>query len=594
MFDNLDTSLFGCTDGNRYHYSEIIENSNLVMDIYPTFLPMKERKQTKEYAVDDTLQPYIESLDNRDDPIAFWGEVRKEIIRRLEEASDPRQKAGYEVELSIISHRFRSDFRTLHSVLDLKNAETQRQVLDYLDKRLPQITLPIMKALYADYRCWLQPHHDHIKDTVDAYLASLTDDFAGAQVLKAAFRLSASMKKKHPEHLGKCKKALIDAVDRIPNRKSDWIRVIFLRDVWLDFKKDINDNRSLLGYLQDIFDYYLQYVSQGSAAQVTEIMDMMLKCGEDGQRQVKDCSGEALEALLKAPEGLYKTMALIDFEKEYSPYLSSESRERLGLAREEEVKDISKYTHPFTTSITITNDQKEEFVSSVIGGETLMEDIGRICKYIVLDEDSIEKHLAEQAEVAPVTTMIPTIALKPDRSAGTKDSHAEVVETHLRVEGHLVASWVWESFIRKYDIEEIVTCLINLLGDSSHSGYLKDALDLFKEEKYSSSARILLPEFEYLLRKWLKDKGKLTTKRSRNGIQQEKVLNNLLEDPNIREHLGEGFTLTLEVVLAEEKYFGVRHMELHSISPYSNISSETIALLVFLFLHTAVKLFEKE
>lgn len=101
---------------------------------------------------------------------------------------------------------------------------------------------------------------------------------------------------------------------------------------------------------------------------------------------------------------------------------------------------------------------------------------------------------------------------------------------------------------------------------NSHSDEIEDALEAYYGKKYSSAIRLLLPEFERLIREFVKNEGGEITRKVDEGKYETKSLATLLDTDFIQSYLDKDERFYFKALLCESTVYNMRNKDLHGLS----------------------------
>lgn len=124
-----------------------------------------------------------------------------------------------------------------------------------------------------------------------------------------------------------------------------------------------------------------------------------------------------------------------------------------------------------------------------------------------------------------------------------------------------------EQYIRPFISKSMFTQVLTGHPISEeHSNEIEDAVEAYYNEKYSSSIRLLLPEFERLIREFVKNEGGEITRKVEDGKHETKSLSSLLDTNVVQNYLDKDERFYFKALLCKSTVYNMRNKDLHGLS----------------------------
>jgi len=245
--------------------------------------------------------------------------------------------------------------------------------------------------------------------------------------------------------------------------------------------------------------------------------------------------------------------------------LKQEAEELESIIREKE-KDIPATLKTVSVSVEIKKDDVDKLIEHLIGSGDPKTSLLRIAEYFIPNVDDTRKLLERLRTDAPFQSLIPITIIERDGSTTAKVGSADddpdgrlnmqlgqTLSFYQPYLEHALAA-VHERYGLTADAIVDFLCGSPLFADSQVS-LLREGITAYESKDFVKAIHVIVPQIEYILRNFMARLGLPTRKRVRGhgGVTDAKGMNNVLEDPRVREVLTENLWRYLTLVYVERR-----------------------------------------
>ena len=228
----------------------------------------------------------------------------------------------------------------------------------------------------------------------------------------------------------------------------------------------------------------------------------------------------------------------------------------------------------FTTTIEITREQKEKFVSEVLEGG-LLPALARWLHFFLPTKERALAELKEQVKESPLLHMIQT-KIMDDKHAraqvgGVLDDMEGQLLLWLRDYMHFSAPYMRiaiEAIVRRFEISgrHFVGLMANSPAcDPTHAAILGTGFEHYLRGDFLSALHLLTPQVEHLLRGILRSRAETQSVRREGEVYEEMVLGGLLQHETVVAALGADIVWYLQGLLDDERCWNLRNRVAHGL-----------------------------
>jgi hypothetical protein len=241
--------------------------------------------------------------------------------------------------------------------------------------------------------------------------------------------------------------------------------------------------------------------------------------------------------------------------------------------------ELGVFSQEIAIPVTEVNSRLDELVV-----DSVEESCARIAQAFIPSVDDARKAIAEVQKSAPIYAMVPISKMTSDGRAETsiggadRDSEGRIVQ-HIAEMAQLSTLWLdlaMDRLFTKFDdnLNKIVGHLIaSPLFRSSDATALASVLCACVRREFVLGVSALVPMIENAVRQLAELLGASTMKRTRDGGQHLRNLDELLTDDKIAEFWGEDKTIYLRTMLTDQRGWNIRNNVCHGILNARSFSS---------------------
>ncbi|EJJ24602.1 DUF4209 domain-containing protein [Rhizobium sp. CF142] len=476
--------------------------------------------------------------------------------------------------------------------------ELTPEVIEHWEERAKFLGHPVLKGRYADL-VWefsrpvskKRTDPEFARIAIDSYLDSVEKDMRPDQydnivVLKRAARLAASIN--DAGRIARAKDALLDAFDKSVADQSWWWSV---SDELLENRKlalSEDDRERLRAGWETLFAGYAAVGVDGFDPHHAEsvgdrLIGFYRKAGASAEvERVAKGIADAFIHISLAGSAM-QAMAWLETSIEYASVAGDKERAKaLKLEREEAIRNSRKEMQSFTTTMTITKEEVDEFLAIVVDKDRWQQALFNIALEFTEPRERLWISLQREARAAPLMAMFSSSILADDHQA------AIVGSTEDDKEGNLIRrSNTWQQLNRqllaraldetvdfhRLSPEEIASFIFqsDLFDDFP---LMREGIKAWMNADYIKALFTLVPLVESGIRTLAKNLGEVTTKAKRGtpGWEVSSNLGDFLAMDSVQKALGPDIILQIKSIFADARGTNLRNLVAHGLasSSYAN------------------------
>lgn len=488
------------------------------------------------------------------------------------------------------------------------------EVIEHWEVRANTLGHPILRGRYADL-VWefsrkvadKKPSPDFARIAIDCYLESVArglrkEEHENIVVLKRAARLSASIN--DADRIARSKDALLTAFDKAVADKVGWWEV---SDELLENKKlsltEDDKERMRTGW-ETLLSGYTAYGHDGfEPHQAQSVGDYLTafyhKAGaRDEAARVSKAVSDAFVAISRASSPM-QAMGWLETAMEYAAAAGEKDQVKaLRIEKEEAIRKAPEEMQSFTTTMTITKENMQEVLDTVVDKERWQQSLFNIAVYFTDGRESLWRSVQRESKRAPLTSMISSMVLAGDHKA------AIVGSTEDDKEGNLVRrAQLSRQFNRSYltrALDEAVD--IHRLTPEEIAGFifrcgLFDDFPLMREGirgwlrgDYIKAVFTLVPLLESAFRALARSLGEAVTKTKtgKAGWEVSSNLGDFLAMTSVQEAVGENIIFHIRSIFTDPRGMNLRNTVAHGLTSSDEANWQTCDLIIHSLLLIAV------
>jgi hypothetical protein len=473
-------------------------------------------------------------------------------------------------------------------------AEIDEDIIAHWEQRSEAAQHPILRARYADVvwdlkkRAISKPASvQYAQRAIDAYLDGITSKLYKEPLIHAVEAgrraLDLALSTNDKERAERCKQVLLDLFDQgmTPGHTGVWTMVY---DTLTENKKarlTSEETDHLVQGLERMLtdcatlggEHFDPWGAEAAARRLASIYERQGK-KTDVQRAIRTYCN-AFEQLAATASPMLAMAWLQPVHDEYKNRGMNEDAARVQAASAEKGKDVAGDLKQVGTSVTITDEQLQEFVKQITAG-TPHDALLQIAAHFIPKTGKIKAFLQELLTAAPLMARIGVTRIVGDHfaaQAGSIEADPEgrlimQLAEHIEMQNFLLN----RSLHHLRSTTDITTDTILAVIDQSpvftadRRPLLQEGIKAYLDADHTKAIHVIVPQIEQALRQLLTLKGVPILKPGRNGTMQLKNLNDILREPAINESLGEDLRLYLLTFLADERGQNIRNTICHGLA----------------------------
>jgi lysyl-tRNA synthetase class 1 len=483
-------------------------------------------------------------------------------------------------------------------------AEAPVGTIAYWEKRAHESIHPILRARYADL-VWdlgivmgeTRRNPQMAILAIDAYLTSIPLRTEMSYKFEAAGRaLELAIFLKDTVKIEKSRKALLSLHAEAMTVGHHWWEAF---DRLIDNKKANLTEAELKMLVSNLEDRLNEFSdtdpSKFNPHDVQHVAKRLIPYYEkinrpDDVKRLKTAVGKAFEYFGSLGDGMVGSYAMqTAFSSYRSAGLNGDSQ-RIRLAMEKKIGDARQQMASFSTTITITKNEMDEYLSTIV-----VKDLGQTLVNIVCDflnnRRELEERVQKLSEDSPVMAMMPMAIMAEDRVVATIGSVETDPEGHLLRQATINLSlsniWLHQALSKTIETHQLspghIVDWANRLGLFKETALLLEGVKAAFDKDFVKAIHILIPQIENGLRQIVASLGKPITKAYPRGVSGASIVLNMgdiLNDPTITELLGRDLTLHLLALYADPRGRNLRNELAHGLMSAAEMDESTVEWLI--------------
>jgi len=481
--------------------------------------------------------------------------------------------------------------------------------IEYYKERAYLSENPIMTSRYSDIVWELERDYVYAKLAIDKYLECaliyVTNGWLNevADSLTRAANLSLSIN--DITKIEEVKNAVIKTMQKLAEF-NDFRYCLELTDAMLDMKKycKVEEYEIIIRIIKDGSVHYKNDVKDGFLLQrsflhkLVELKNAIDKHEESIQhrREIAQSYEEEAEWKLKNyPQGAGVSASILQNAiKSYAELGDSEKVKELKNKIKERTKRSIAEMRTFVAPIEIPRESIESLINSLLD-KTLNNSLSKIAgdDRLIPNITRIRLQTEEQKKIAPIGFLIPRVSIRDDNPVLISKSDEEIFDHHVRqnvarfyqISSSIIGIAI-NTLVEKNDLnaENLVSFLLSTgIYQEEQINMIRVGLERYFEGDYVSSIHVLIPQLEAVLRQFLGRIGEPTTT-YRDGIVQERTLDDILRDAKMEEFLGENIWNYLKVFLVDKIGDNLRNDMAHGLLTVERCTRNAATTIVHLLL----------
>lgn len=464
-------------------------------------------------------------------------------------------------------------------------------VLDYWEKRVDEVSNPILKARYSGllvdfkHKCDGKIREVHIQSIVDIIKGNYPKySMNCVNKLQRVFQLA--IESKNQKVIAEVKQIILwyDEMAIKDNEAGVWGRIFMIMiDNYSHFT-----HQERTKYVDQLEDRLERLISKDIDAKGNDRFDYFVV--EDAVRllaryynNVNDrCNlKRVLDTLYNSYHKLYELSAIqkqMQLDRLYRIFVEYQYKEdakkilsELQTLNKDVLNEMSVTEIPFE----ISRELLDEYVGDMTFGSK-EEVFSRFITQFVPNKEESKKKLLEITEKSPLLALCPTQLYDYKGRPGSKIGSVEN-DMEGRLVSHISDSMRYNSILVHYVIEEninkgnfskesILEFLKNSpLFESDRFGIIEKGVDAYMDNDYLTMLHLLVPQIENAIRNLVELSGKSTLEPQRlNSGFQLRTFDNLLRDETIL-NIGEDFAYYLRVLFTDQRGWNLRNSICHGL-----------------------------
>ncbi len=297
---------------------------------------------------------------------------------------------------------------------------------------------------------------------------------------------------------------------------------------------------------------------------------------EDVQR-VTRAWGEAFEQIAEQADAILALAWLKPVYEAYRVHGMKPEADRVLLSIKNKGGQVAEQVPQHSIAVEISSEQVREFLEAITA-DGLEAALRRIALEFIPRLTSVRQSLEVTAREFPFQAMIRVSKIADDQIVAEAGSIGEDPEgrlfmelaQHIDFQSPFLVLAIDETIQKYTPTAQILTDFLfdAPLFDADRKDLVLDGLTAFLAGDHVKAIHVLIPQIENALRRLLLLLGQPPNKamRSTKGVLQEKVLNDLLVEPEIRRVLGEDCVTYLTVFLADPRGQNLRNRVCHGLA----------------------------
>ncbi|WP_165826370.1 DUF4209 domain-containing protein [Rhizobium wuzhouense] len=484
--------------------------------------------------------------------------------------------------------------------------ELTPDVIEHWKHRAKTLCHPVLRGRYADL-VWefsrpvsnKRADPEYARIAIDSYLDSVAHDMRPDQydnivVLKRAARLAALIN--DVTRINRTKEQLFIAFDKAVTEKTWWWAVSdeLLENRKLALSEDDRE-RLRVGWETLLAGYTAAGVDGFDPHQAASVGDRLI----DLYR--KEGASSEVERVAKAIAGAFicisragsamQAMGWLETAAEYMSTAGDKDQTKaLRLEREQAIRDSHGEMQSFTTTMTVTKEDMDEFIALVVDKDSWQQSLFNIAAEFTEPREQLWISLQREARVAPLMAMISSSIIADDHKAATVGSTEDDKEGNL-IRRLNTAQQLNRRFLRcaldeavdlhRLSPEEIASFIFQSeLFDDFH--LMREGIRAWMHGDYIKALFTLVPLIEAGFRTLAKQLGEVTTKSKRGtpGWEVSSNLGDFLAMESIQKAMGPDIILQIKSIFADARGTNLRNLVAHGLASSSYANWQVCDLIV--------------
>lgn len=479
-------------------------------------------------------------------------------------------------------------------------AQIDNEIIFHWESRFDVAQHPVLRARYADLVWDLNkrvtgtpPQIKYANGAIDAYLDAVESGLykePPIHVVEASRRaLQLALSIGDTDRIGRTKQAMTKLFNQgQPGEVGVWGTAY---DTLLESKKigiTSEERQHLVDGLEQILEACTNQDGKnnfdpwsGQAAAHRLASHYEREGRQDDVQRVIRTYGKAFEYLASQAGPMFAMSWLQPVHDEYKNRGMHEDALRVSTASAEKGKDVAQDLKPLKASFAVTDDRFSQFIETMTEG-SVPEALLRVTAQFIPKSGNIKAMLQETLTSAPLMARIGITKIVGDHfaaEAGSIENDPEGrlimgIADHLQLQnGFLQASLT--RLREKVDLtpESILEVLdLSPVFDQERRAFLEEGIKAYVAGDHIKAIHVLIPQIEQALRQTLLFCGGSALKGGRNGVMQQKNLNDILREPALAKALGEDIRLYLLTLLADERGVNIRNTVCHGLAGFNELN----------------------
>ena len=484
--------------------------------------------------------------------------------------------------------------------------ELTPEIIQHWEERAKTLGHPVLRGRYADL-VWefsrpvskKRADPDFARIAIDSYLESVANDMRPDQhdniiVLKRSARLAAQIN--DPVRINRSKDLLLVAFDKAVAEKAWWWAV---SDELLENRKlalSEDDRERLRAGWETLFAGFTAAGVDGFDPHHAEnvgdrLIGFYRKVGATSEiERVAKRIADGFIHISRAGSAM-QAMGWLETAVEYTLIAGDQDQAKsLRLEREEAIRNSHKEMQSFTTTMTITKEEVDEFLALVIDKDSWQQALFNIAAEFTEVKEQLWISLQREARAAPLMAMFSSSILADDHQAATVGS------TEGDKEGNLIRrSNTGQQLNRQFltrALDEVVE--FHRLSPEEIASFIfrselfddfplmREGIKAWMNADYIKALFTLLPLVEAGFRTLARNLGEVTTKAKRGtrGWEVSSNLGDFLAMESVQQAMGPDVILQIKSIFADARGTNLRNLVAHGLASSSHANWQVCDLIV--------------